>query len=164
MTIAGGGVAAALVLVGFASRPHVNPEVTPERTISAHVEVTPGVQRVLDRVCNDCHSNETRWPWYSRVPPASWMIEKDVEEARKVLNFSEWPSRPGVEANRAAGLLMAACGAVDGGVMPPERYTRLHPEAQLTRAEKDEFCAWSTAQATRIMVANRRAREQEQLR
>ena len=50
----------------------------------------PSVEEVLRRACFDCHSHETRWPWYSRVAPASWLVARDVHEARQELNFSDW--------------------------------------------------------------------------
>lgn len=159
MLLVSGSLASAMVLLGFAARPHVNPPVVKERALESFVHTTPEAKSVLTRVCNNCHSHETEWPWYSRVPPASWLIEKDVEAGRKVLNFSEWPHEPGREMNRAAGLLMAACGAVSGDVMPPARYVKLHPEAKLSEKEKQQFCAWATTQATTLMVLNRRAKQ-----
>ena len=75
-----------------------NPPVTGE--IKAPGDVKP----LLERACYDCHSNQTVWPWYSRIAPGSWLMHRDVIEGRKELNFSEWaslyPRAPAEEAQR----------------------------------------------------------------
>ena len=53
--------------------------------------VQTNVKRILERSCYDCHSNRTRWPWYSHVAPVSWLVARDVHEGREEINFSEWP-------------------------------------------------------------------------
>lgn len=78
--------------------------------------------------CGDCHSNETAWPWYSRVAPASWLVYRDVEEGREHLNVSEW-GRPHNEGDEAAEMLLE-------DEMPPWFYLPAHPEARLSEAEK----------------------------
>ena len=78
--------------------------------------------------CFDCHSNQTHWPWYSNVAPASWLIQRDVDEGRQRLNFSEW-DRPQEGAEEAAEV-------VDEGDMPPSQYTLLHPGARLSSTER----------------------------
>jgi len=60
--------------------------------VQAEITADPAVKPLLRRACYDCHSNETVWPWYSNVAPASWLIASDVEEGRSNLNFSEWGS------------------------------------------------------------------------
>ncbi|MBI5362562.1 MAG: heme-binding domain-containing protein [Planctomycetes bacterium] len=79
------------------------------------------------RACFDCHSNETRWPWYAHVAPVSWLVQHDVEEGRSKLNFSEW-SRPQHEADEAEEV-------VREGEMPPYAYVALHSSAHLTAQE-----------------------------
>jgi hypothetical protein len=65
-----------------------NPSI--RRDISQVYEISETTQRLLKSYCYDCHSNETRWPWYGYVAPISWMISKDVKEGRDALNLSEW--------------------------------------------------------------------------
>jgi hypothetical protein len=79
------------------------------------------------RACYDCHSNETRWPWYSYVAPMSWLVRRDVESGREAFNFSNWEDDDN-EADDAVELI------VDGS-MPPGRYTMLHRDAELSDAE-----------------------------
>lgn len=83
------------------------------------------------RACFDCHSHETRWPWYASVAPVSWLVQRDVDEGRRELNFSRW-DRPQKEAHEAAE-------SVEKDEMPLWFYTPLHPEAKLTPAEKDDL-------------------------
>lgn len=84
------------------------------------------------QACGDCHSNETEWPWYSAVAPASWLVRWDVEEARSHLNVSEWGRREHDHADEAAEM-------VREGEMPLWRYLLLHPEARLSDAERNEL-------------------------
>ncbi len=77
------------------------------------------------RACFDCHSNETTWPWYSKIAPFSWMIGQDVFGARSALNFSEWTSVPELEPGEIQTI-------VEAGEMPPGSYLLLHPEARLS--------------------------------
>jgi hypothetical protein len=81
------------------------------------------------RACFDCHSNETKWPWYTDIAPVSWLAVRDVDEGRAALNFSEW-DRPQKEAHEAAEELLE-------GEMPMVIYLPLHPEALLSTAEKN---------------------------
>lgn len=74
------------------------------------------VARIFTRSCADCHSNQTSWPWHSKVPPASWIVSKDVNRGRKAMNLSEWS----VQKNPAlaATMLVAACVDMQSGRMP----------------------------------------------
>lgn len=83
------------------------------------------------RACFDCHSNETKWPWYAHVAPMSWAVQVDVDAARKIINFSEW--------NRHYDLGVYAGKRTREGMMPPRKYIRAHPEADLTPAEREEL-------------------------
>lgn len=86
---------------------------------------TPAAASIARRACYDCHSNETVWPWYSRIAPASWLITYDVIKGRNELNFSLPLSEPAELANEIAEV-------VRSGAMPPRQYLLLHPEARLS--------------------------------
>ncbi len=103
---------------------HVNPPVIQEPNWDS-----PQTRALVVRACYDCHSNETVWPWYSNIAPISWLIQRDVEEGRQKLNFSEW-NRPQEEADEVIE-------TVREGEMPPRLYTILHPEARLSAAERE---------------------------
>jgi hypothetical protein len=79
------------------------------------------------RACFDCHSDETVWHWYSNIAPFSWLIQHDVDEGRRRLNFSDWT---------ATRRIRDVAEAIRRGDMPPLQYRLLHPEARLSDAEK----------------------------
>ena len=138
----------AVVVVAQFIRPgRTNPPIDASRTIQAQAGMSAALVAVLDRACKDCHSNETRLPWYGKVAPLSWVIAGDVERARKSMNLSEWSTEIGAKPAVAMGMLMAACAGVEGQLMPPAAYQRMHPEARLTQTEKETLCGWTTKQA-----------------
>lgn len=105
---------------------HTNPAVVAEPKWD-----TPRTRELFFRACADCHSNESKWPWYSRVAPVSWLVYHDVQEARENLNASQW-NRPQKDADEASEM-------VQKGEMPLPIYLPLHPEARLSAAEKAEL-------------------------
>ena len=118
---------AAIQLVPY-GRDHANPPVTQAATFG------PGAGRDLARgACMDCHSNETVWPWYSNVAPMSWLVQRDVEQGREALNFSEW-DRPQEGTKDLIEI-------VEDGDMPPANYELLHPDARLTDEQRATLIA-----------------------
>lgn len=117
--------------------------VTCERSnppVNADIRVAQDVKSVLRRACYDCHSNETRWPWYSHVAPVSWLVHRDVSEGRVALNFSDWESLP---PEKQAKLRHESGEEVTEGEMPPRLYTPLHPHAILSSADKQLVQNWA---------------------
>ena len=136
----------------------VNPPVSREKTIDAALRVPPHVRSVLAKACANCHSNETKWPWYARIAPVSWLMARDVERGRKAMNFSDWTQQAGRKPATAMGALTAACANVKSGRMPLPQYRMLHPEARLTPAEIGAFCEWTATESREIMAAARKAK------
>jgi hypothetical protein len=132
--------------------------VIPAHTIEASLDVPKPVEKILNNSCKDCHSNETRLPWYGKVAPLSWMIAGDVERARHAMNLSEWSVQLGSRPNAAVGTLMAACAGVEARRMPPAAYRRMHPDARLDQAQVDTLCGWAATQShfLRKQAASRR--------
>ena len=115
------GLFAALQIIPY-GRAHSNPPVTSEPAWDS-----PRTRELAVRACFDCHSNETKWPWYAHVAPMSWAMQLDVDAGRSVLNFSEW--------NRTYPLAEYSGRRTRGGMMPPKKYLLAHPEAELTPEE-----------------------------
>ncbi len=155
-TVAGAAGAVFLVLQLVPVYPRENPPARPEATIESHLEVSPPVKTILDRSCRDCHSDETRWPWYSGVAPVSWLIVRDVEKARSIMNFSRWSDGAGKKLELAVGMLAASCSDVTVGRMPKPDYAFLHSEAKLNKADIAAFCAWSKSEGKRLLIARRK--------
>lgn len=107
-------------------RDHDNPPVLEEPAWDS-----PQTRATFIQACGDCHSNETKWPWYSNVAPVSWLVMHDVEDGRAVLNVSEW-GRPENEGTDAAE-------EVQEGEMPQWYYVMMHPEAGISQEEKRAF-------------------------
>jgi hypothetical protein len=118
-----------------------NPPVDPARTFKAVMKPPAEVDAIVQRACMDCHSNETKWPWYADVAPVSWPVRHHVEDGRRHLNFSEW-LKPG-EANFSDwNTLEDICATVRDKTMPLPRYDWMHPEAKLTDADRQAVCGW----------------------
>lgn len=107
-------------------RNHTNPPVVQEPNWDSQT-----TRDLAKRACFDCHSNETVWPWYSNIAPVSWLVQRDTMEGRSKLNFSEWVN--GSEQLRETDEIYEV---IQEGEMPPPFYLPLHPEANLTEAEK----------------------------
>ena len=121
------GLALLIQLVPY-GREHANPVVVREPDWSS-----ARTRALFLRACKDCHSNETAWPWYSIVAPASWLVYRDVTQGRSHFNVSDW-GREQDHGDEAAKL-------VREGEMPPRFYLPLHPQARLTDAERAELAA-----------------------
>jgi hypothetical protein len=119
------GTVLAIQLVPY-GRDHTNPTVTGEPTWDA-----PETRALARQACFDCHSNETEWPAYANIAPVSWLVQRDVNEGRALLNFSEW-ARPQEEAKQASGEVLE-------GEMPPAAYKLVHPYARLSAADRDRL-------------------------
>ena len=133
-----------------------NPPVTQSQTLQGATHVPAHVDALLRRSCMDCHSNETRWPWYSQIAPMSWALAGDVHRARKALNLSEWGLRVGQRPTTAITYLTAMCADVSKGRMPLPKYLMLHPESRLTRADKESLCSWTSTEIARQVERRRR--------
>lgn len=102
----------------------------------------PDVKAALHGACYDCHSNETAWPWYTAVAPASWIIHRDVGEGRKRLNFSSWgdyADDPGTLSQKLDEIVKA----VSAGDMAPWYYRMLHPDARLSQTQRESLVRWA---------------------
>ena len=108
--------------------------------LMASLQVSDTVAGLLRNSCYDCHSFETRYPWYSRVAPSSWLVARDIREARKELNFSEWGDYP---LRTQIGKLDAIGEEVGSGDMPLSIYTLIHRKAKLDEEQKAAIVKWT---------------------
>lgn len=107
------GILLLIQLVPY-GRDHTNPPVLAQAKIA-----NPEGQKLWDKSCADCHSNLTKWPWYSNVAPMSWLIQNHVDEGRTKLNLSEWKTMPQPDPGEIRDVVMS-------GEMPPWNYTIIH--------------------------------------
>lgn len=124
------GAALAALFLAFQFVPYGRAHDNPPASLAAAWD-SPRTESLAQRACLDCHSHQTRWPWYSNIAPISWRIQKHVEEGRAKFNVSAM-DRPENEAGEAAE-------TVEKGEMPPFDYVLAHPEARLTPSEKQDL-------------------------
>lgn len=132
-------IAVAVLLVAIQLVPvgRTNPPVT------SKVNASQEALAVLERSCFDCHSNETRWPWYAYVAPVSWLVTHDVKEGREHINFSEWSQ---YDAEKVADILDEVHEEVEEGKMPLPIYLVLHGDARPSEQDKQALFAWVNGQ------------------
>jgi cytochrome c len=117
--------------------------------VLAGKDVPDEVRTVLARKCGDCHSNHTRWPLYSRIAPASWLIEHDVHEGREHLNLSDLEQ---YSTDRRIDLLAKMGTQLRQGKMPLKQYLLLHPEARLSESERKLVLDWIKVERKRLLA------------
>jgi hypothetical protein len=127
------------IAIQFVNRPsYVNPPVTPAHSLLTRAPAD--VRAILDRSCRDCHTNDTRWPLYSRVAPMSWLVAGHVQHGRDRINFSEWTSYDSDEQDKFLG---GMCSQTKRGRMPLPSYLWIHRSAKLSQSDISVVCAWS---------------------
>lgn len=113
------------------------------QTLLPGSRVPAPVRSILQRACQDCHSENTVWPWYSHIPPISWQLHSDVMRGRAFMNLSRWND---YTKSQQRGYLSAIVTATETHVMPPPKYVWIHQQAKLTGAELDLIRQWALAE------------------
>ncbi|BDY12895.1 heme-binding domain-containing protein [Hydrogenimonas cancrithermarum] len=120
-----------------------NPKSDPALEIKAPTEV----KEIFERSCYDCHSNKTRWPWYSNIAPMKWFIARDVRVGRQWLNFSEWESYDEAKKKKLKEMIFTAIGLA----MPLGMYVQAHPQAKLSPEDREKIREWTGIKPEDIM-------------
>ncbi len=121
-------------------RPGKNSTTAPQQAaIYNRYPAAASVKAILAKACNDCHSNNTRYPWYAAVQPVGWWLDTHVKDGKGNLNFDEFLQARVSEQNNQ---LEEAIKEVKKGGMPLGSYTWIHTDARLTEPEKQELCNW----------------------
>ena len=123
-----------LVVIQVIPVPRTNPPIT------ADIPTSPDVKAVLRRACYDCHSNETVYPWYSRIAPVSWILAQHVSEGREDLNFSIWDQYSPKDQGEH---IHESWETVVEGEMPPRYYTIMHQDALLSPEDRAVLQTWA---------------------
>lgn len=138
---------AALVLAQLYRPARVSEPYDPSKIAASPVRLTPEVGAILQRSCWDCHSNWTRWPWYSGVAPTSWMVANDVAEGRSHLNLSELQTYDQQHLERK---LQQICEEVTERGMPLSSYLFIHRDARLSDEDIQAICRWAQEESKRL--------------
>ncbi|MFY0605732.1 MAG: heme-binding domain-containing protein [Cyclobacteriaceae bacterium] len=129
--------------------PGERPAVIEKNPSDIHQEVLidDEVSNILKTSCYDCHSNETKYPWYTNVVPVSWLINHDVEEGREELNFSEWAQ---YSDKRKHHKLEELIEEVEEGEMPMEAYTFIHRSTKLNEQQIAVLTQWAKTEMSKF--------------
>jgi hypothetical protein len=119
--------------------------------ISRHYTVPDTVAGILDRACNDCHSNNTRYPWYTNIQPVGWWMQHHVNDGKGELNFAEFGSYP---AKRQYHKLEEMVKQIKDDEMPLNSYLWIHTNAKLTEADKQTLINWANNLRQEIAAKN----------
>ena len=140
-------VLAFLIATSLATEPWRTP--VPGPPILQGAQVDPRVLAILQRSCQDCHSEVTRYPWYSYVAPASWLVRNDINGGRERMNLSRWSSYSVVRKER---FLSEIANQVKDRDMPLSQYTLIHRDARLSDADVDAIFRWTQSERARLIA------------
>ena len=135
------------IVIQFYRPDRTNPPIVQAETIGATTAIPENVNQILVRSCNDCHSNETVYPWYSNISPFSWLLAEHIEEGRRELNVSVWTTYSGKKKRHK---LDEVCEQVTSGAMPHNQYLWMHRDALLSEEEKKNLCDWAATEKAKI--------------
>ncbi|RLD20970.1 MAG: cytochrome C [Bacteroidetes bacterium] len=133
------GVVFALVAIQFVPVDRSVPEVDPNSDFLVAFEAPGSIKTLMQTACYDCHSYQSKYPWYAYVAPVSIWVQDHIDDGRKHLNFSKWAS---YDAERRDHKLEELVEEVGEGHMPLDSYLRAHPEARITDAQRKELTDW----------------------
>jgi hypothetical protein len=130
---------AALIIIQFIRIDETNPVSDPSQDIFVKFEADDALIVKMKEACYDCHSNNTHYPWYTKIQPVGWWLKGHVEGARQHLNFSEFV---GYSDKKAKHKFEEAIEYTEKGWMPISSFKALHPEARLSDLERAAMVAW----------------------
>lgn len=132
---------AVVIAIQFIKPKHNEGIIEGPNYISSVLPVPPEVEDIMTRACFDCHSNQTKYPWYSSIQPVAWFLANHVNEGKGELNFSEFATYP---AKKQKHKLEEVVESMKDAWMPLDSYTWMHAEARLTDAERTAVATWAS--------------------
>ncbi|HRE37828.1 MAG TPA: heme-binding domain-containing protein [Chitinophagaceae bacterium] len=131
---------AALIVIQFI-HPKKNKSEGPQPNYIGNIfNIPEDVKAILAKACNDCHSNNTRYPWYANLQPVHWWLENHIKEGKKKINYDEFTHRP---LRYQYHKMEETIELVKEGEMPLNSYTWTHKDAKLTDEEKSKLTGWA---------------------
>ncbi len=148
------------IAIQFVPVNRTNPALDPNQDYLKVSAAPAEVARLLKASCYDCHSNESKYPWYAYVAPVSFLTQNHIQEGRSKVNFSTWGNSSAHDQSEA---LEEIPETIAEGEMPLWDYKLMHPEAKLTEAEKRILIDWfnSGSQATGQTGGDKNHQERE---
>jgi hypothetical protein len=139
-------LAGLIVIQFFHPAKNINATASPT-DIAVLYGVPDSVNQILQKACTDCHSNNTRYPWYNNIQPVAWWLNDHITEGKRKLNFSEFGTRT---LQKQAKKMKKTAKEVQEGGMPLPSYTWIHKDAILTEREKNILIAWADTLSDQI--------------
>ena len=143
------GVLIAFILIQFIQPARNNSNEILSTDVTKTINVPKNVEGILKAACYDCHSNNTNYPWYSRVQPFGWLLARHIKNGKAELNFSEFGS---YSQRRQISKLNGIANSLKDGTMPLSSYTMIHKDARLSKEDKDLLSEWATRTKDSVMV------------
>lgn len=131
---------AILVIIQFIRPARNTSTETSPNHIASRYDIPADVKPILDKACNDCHTNNTYYPWYSNIQPVGWWLQYHVNEGKEHLNFSEFLS---YDAKKQDHKMEELIEMVKEKEMPLDSYTWTHTDARLTDQEREVLVNWA---------------------
>lgn len=148
LKLVGLGLIAVLIILQFFQPEQNNAPLDPEQDMLAVVSPQEAMAELIRNACYDCHSSQTHYPWYSKISPVSWYLNKHIVKGKEDLNFSIYGQ---LDKADKIGVFADFCDVLDAGTMPLQSYLLLHKNARLTKEEREMLCAWSEKEALKVM-------------
>ena len=135
------GIAAGLVVIQFMQIDKEKPEYDSSQSFEVIEEENNNMTILID-ACYDCHSYETEYPWYTYIQPVAWWVRGHIRGGRNKLNFSEWGKLSQQEREHKFHEMTEE---VIGGIMPPQGFVNMHPEAEISEKDQTALIQWLRA-------------------
>ena len=143
-----------VLLVAFVAIQFFQSEKNVEEISSNHIlkkeKVPDNIKAIIQNACLDCHSNQTKYLWYHKIAPVSWMVNKHVVDGKDELNLSDWGE---MDIYDKIGTLEEICQEVEREKMPIKSYIIMHKKAKLSDEQVAELCAWTENLSLELLSA-----------
>lgn len=140
-------IAVAIIAIQFIRIDQTDPPSVESESLYAAIEVPTDVRNILERSCADCHSHNTRYPWYANVQPSAWFLKDHIDDARRKMNFSTYNTYP---LKKKAHKLEEVCEQVESKEMPLPSYLWLHRDAVLSETDRTRLCEWAKGEKSKL--------------
>jgi hypothetical protein len=140
---------ALLIIIQFFQPKKNDTVANPKNDIVFALEMPANVKKKIVNACYDCHSEKTRYPFYNRIAPVSWLLANHIREGKAKLNFSAWAT---YEKKEQIKLLDEICEVITNNEMPLKSYVIMHSNAIINEKEKADICAWAEQAAEQVMT------------
>lgn len=130
----------ALIIIQFIHPKKNKAEGSQPNYIGNNFTVPADVKTILEKACNDCHSNNSNYPWYANLQPVHWWMEKHIKDGKKHLNYDEYTNRP---LRYQYHKMEETIEMIKEGEMPLNSYTWTHKDAKLSEEEKTKLISWA---------------------